>query len=562
MTASVLLLYIQSVAVSRKDARLGRQTSAALAVRGQEPVAPHGHSYQHVDRSTVPSFGGRAPSSIIASPSDEDLVAARAALTARCAEPEAWDMQWWFANRNASVAAQHDIRNALNTEGQYWLSRLAVPDASKLRPCKRTVVSIATIPSRIARLYNLVSALRHQHVPPDAILIALPPFAPRLKQTYTIPDFLKDDPLVRFVPLPADFGPLSKLAAAIHSEPDPDTCIITVDDDAEPLPWVVATMVTWAGVFPDAALGECGWNTTCLTGRVPHVCGEGNDVYLFVRRDSDHMCRTDSLARYNFHPCLAPVGGGLARPAEVLMGVSNPLYRRGMFGDDFLDIAKIVAKRKIRRMLDAHYRALGTTDAAALAAQLGEDAAQQVRLLSIASAVHSKAARDDKHKEEREKQKLLSGGSDGHAGDAPPAAAAADAAAAVDPDILSPELVKLAQDALAHPDLAETDTLLRWKRANPPDPLFLVDDVYISAYLACKGVPRVVVPVSANAVPPVPFVTRANATPLPPQPPRPAEPSPGAKRNDLSAVDALHGTAMFNQGNHEAVRFFHQEGCW
>lgn len=64
----------------------------------------------------------------------------------------------------------------------------------------------------------------------------------------------------------------------------------SVDDDAEPLPWVVQTMVTWAGIFPDAALGECGWNTTCLTGRVPHVCGEGNDVYLFVRRVSRVCC--------------------------------------------------------------------------------------------------------------------------------------------------------------------------------------------------------------------------------------------------------------------------------
>ncbi len=136
-------------------------------------------------------------------------------------------MQWWFADRNASVAAQHDVRDALNTEGQYWLSRLAARDASGLRPCKRTVVSIATIPSRISRLYNLVSSIRHQRLRPDAILIALPPFAPRLKQAYTVPDFLKDDPFVKLVHLPVDFGPLSKLAAAIHAESDPDTCILT-----------------------------------------------------------------------------------------------------------------------------------------------------------------------------------------------------------------------------------------------------------------------------------------------------------------------------------------------
>jgi hypothetical protein len=42
-----------------------------------------------------------------------------------------------------------------------------------------------------------------------------------------VPSFLSDDPLVRLVPLAADYGPLSKLAAAIAVEDDPETCIIT-----------------------------------------------------------------------------------------------------------------------------------------------------------------------------------------------------------------------------------------------------------------------------------------------------------------------------------------------
>jgi hypothetical protein len=141
---------------------------------------------------------------------------------------------------------------------------------------------------------------------------------------------------------------------------------------------------------------------------------------------------------------------------------------------------------------------------------------------------------------------------------------AAEAAAAKEADpnkkeesnILSPKLLELAHTALKHPELAETDHLLRWKRANPPDALFLVDDVYISAYLACRGIPRFVVPSTASAQIPIPRVGEGKTFNLPPQPPRPE--SAGGSHVDLSAVNALHGEAHFNLGNAEAVRFFRQ----
>ena len=125
-------------------------------------------------------------SSLIPSPSKAERQNARRALLAQCAAPEAYDAQYWFSHRAASVAAQTVIRDSLNVEAAWHISRWAAKSAADLHPCKRTVVSIATIPSRIGRLYPLIESIRAQSLPPDQILIALPPFAPRMKQTYTV----------------------------------------------------------------------------------------------------------------------------------------------------------------------------------------------------------------------------------------------------------------------------------------------------------------------------------------------------------------------------------------
>jgi hypothetical protein len=209
-----------STQTPQQAANAGQRTEAS-----QAHVAHPNFSWQsHPDR---PSGLERTPSALIPSPSWQEVLDARGRLARQCAHADAWASQYWFTHRNESVAAQHTVRDALNLEGQYHVSRLGAASEAQLRPCRRTVVSIATIPSRIGHLHNLIRALREQDAPPDAILVALPPFAPRLRQAFTVPSFLAEDPLVTIVHLPVDFGPLSKVAAAIYAEQDPDTCIIT-----------------------------------------------------------------------------------------------------------------------------------------------------------------------------------------------------------------------------------------------------------------------------------------------------------------------------------------------
>lgn len=426
-----------------------------------------------------------------------------------CNEKDAWVANFWFSNRTTSVDRQHRVRNALNTIAQAAVSDMSVRTPQAAKPCKRTVVSLSTIPSRIDRLEGLMSAIKAQSYAPDAILIGIPPFAPRMKQVYKVPDYLANDPAVKIVPLPVDFGPLSKLAAALYAEDDPETCIITVDDDNLPRPHLFQLSATWAAAFPSAVIGESGWNVTCILSKIPYVCGEGYDVYVFVRQDWDVMCHPESLPQYNFHQCLGPVDARMVRPADVVMGVSNPLYRRGFFGPDFLDVAKTVARRKVKQLL-------------------------------VKDEVARRLQKEGKLHPASEKDK----------GDPPPPVTAA--------DLVTDEIRKLALETLKHPDLADDESSKKLKRLPPPDQLFLVDDVYISAYMSKQGVPKLIVPAGKDAVFPIAKVPErtGNWGAAPPAP------SSGDDRRDISAIDALHGQARFDLANYGAVKYFHHLQWW
>jgi hypothetical protein len=231
------------------------------------------------------------PSSLVYSPPFDEYIRARRRITEMGAPgSKGWDGGLWSNNRDESVARQHELRDALGLETLFHVSRLAATTGDKMVPCKRFVVSVATIPSRVQRLYNMINALRRQNYPPDQVLIALPPFATRLKQEYNIPDFIKNDPFVKLVDLPADFGPLSKVAAALYNENDPETCIMTVDDDGEPREFTLELMVTWAAIFHTSVVAAQGWNVSCITGRVPYHCpADHGERYMFVRNVSNYL---------------------------------------------------------------------------------------------------------------------------------------------------------------------------------------------------------------------------------------------------------------------------------
>jgi len=66
-----------------------------------------------------------------------------------------------------------------------------------------------------------------QRLQPDKIYVGVPPLATRLGVPYEVPQALLNDDMVEVVDLPIDFGPITKLAAALYAEHDPNACIIT-----------------------------------------------------------------------------------------------------------------------------------------------------------------------------------------------------------------------------------------------------------------------------------------------------------------------------------------------
>lgn len=402
---------------------------------------------------------------------------------------EAWDGDLWDKNRNLSVSRLHIVRNSLNMLGQQYISELAAPTTDDVKPCKRTVVSVATMPKRIHMLEGLIRSLKWQWYQPDQIIIAIPPFAPRTRQKFEIPEYIAKDPAIKLVELPIDFGPVSKVAAALYAETDPDTCIITVDDDNQPREYFFQKLATWAAVFPTSVVGESGWNISCITGKTPYVCGSGYEMYAFVRQDYDFMCSAEALPVYGFHQCISALDSRTVRATDVMMGVSNPLYRRWMFDDDFLDVATVVAKRKVQGMLDEHAKAVESGDV-------------------------SKQA--------------------------------------------SEEIVALAKKALADPRIADNANIKRLARLPPISPIFMVDDVYISAYLAKRGIARLVVPAVEKAQVPIPDLKKPKKA----WPDAPKPPALPAGSEQIENVNALHGESMFNEANFAAVRYFHHLNYW
>lgn len=122
----------------------------------------------------------------------------------------------------------------------------------------RIVVSLTTLPARIERVVETISSLLKQTVPPDAIYLNVPTESKRFKGvTYVIPSELaKLDKLT--IQRTVDYGPATKLIATLDRETDPDTLIITVDDDMVYAPSMVATLLEAHLLEPNAAFGFAG----------------------------------------------------------------------------------------------------------------------------------------------------------------------------------------------------------------------------------------------------------------------------------------------------------------
>lgn len=133
------------------------------------------------------------------------------------------------------------------------------PRPANYRPSTRFVVSLTTMPGDVEHLDEVLMSLSNQTIQPAAIYVNLPKKNRRTGAPYVIPDWLPRFPNVYILQPDTDYGPMTKLYPSLEKETDPETIIISVDDDKVYAPKVLEHLMYHAETYPDAVWGICGW---------------------------------------------------------------------------------------------------------------------------------------------------------------------------------------------------------------------------------------------------------------------------------------------------------------
>lgn len=119
---------------------------------------------------------------------------------------------------------------------------------------------VGSLTTTVKRIYYIEPVLVEILKQPIDLLYVNIPYYSRKGQKYIIPEDLKifmhssRIKLVRCI----DYGPITKLIPAIMHEHDPNTIIITFDDDVYPLKDAVKNIIEGSGKYPHSALGYSG----------------------------------------------------------------------------------------------------------------------------------------------------------------------------------------------------------------------------------------------------------------------------------------------------------------
>jgi len=166
----------------------------------------------------------------------------------------------------------------------------------------RVVLSLTTMPHRISQIEPTLRSLNAQKWAPDAIYLNVPKVNRRTAEPYTIPAWVGKYATVHQT---NDYGPATKLFGALEVEKDPNTIIITVDDDKLYPSTLVGALASKFRYGDRVAYGACGWS-------MMPVPTEREVVPVYV----PHMLR-----------------GSHGRVIDVLQAVCGNAYRRGYFKD-------------------------------------------------------------------------------------------------------------------------------------------------------------------------------------------------------------------------------------
>ena len=122
---------------------------------------------------------------------------------------------------------------------------------------RRIIVSLSTLPDRIAKLKPTLQCLLNQTRPPDEIVLAIPPFSLRQQKAYVIPPALAAISQLQIVRCDRDWGPATKFIPTIQRELGADRAgalVMVVDDDRIYPRDAIETYLHYHEQLPDAAL--------------------------------------------------------------------------------------------------------------------------------------------------------------------------------------------------------------------------------------------------------------------------------------------------------------------
>jgi hypothetical protein len=120
------------------------------------------------------------------------------------------------------------------------------------------VITMTTLPSRIARMELTIKSLLRQSVRPAIIRINVPHRSRRENVSYVIPPWLERLRSVTIV-RGDDYGPATKLIPTLL-ESAPGARLLVVDDDRIYHPHLVEQMTALSDQHPDVAIAASGWD--------------------------------------------------------------------------------------------------------------------------------------------------------------------------------------------------------------------------------------------------------------------------------------------------------------
>ena len=174
----------------------------------------------------------------------------------------------------------------------------------------RVVVTCTTLPDRYDHLYKTLKSLQSQTIKIDAIYLSLPYTAKRLNKLYpALPNEIKK--LCTVIRSEVDYGPITKLYGALVSETDPDTIIISIDDDNIYDNHLIEVLIEKSKIQNHAAICGTGW-------LLQHGL-----LFFSMKTSIQYMTKFNS-----FIGIRVPEKG---RKIDVIQGCAGVLYKRGFF---------------------------------------------------------------------------------------------------------------------------------------------------------------------------------------------------------------------------------------